>query len=168
MVRQPGANTPMTTAADFTLTTFRGEPMPLSAYQGRPILVVNTASLCGFTPQYAGLQTLWTTYADRGLVVLAVPSNDFGNQEPGDAESIGQTCDARFRVTFPVAAKAHVRGPQAAPLFRWLGDQAGALGRPRWNFYKYLVGRDGRFVTWFGSVTRPESPRLRAAIERCL
>ncbi len=158
----------MSSAADFTLTTLGGEPLPLRAYAGTPLLIVNTASLCGFTPQYAGLQALWTEYRDRGLTVLAVPSNDFGRQEPGDAASIGAVCDARFNITFPVAAKAVVSGANAIPLFRWLADAAGPLGRPRWNFYKYLVGRDGQLIDWFGSVTAPGAARLRRAVERSL
>ena len=158
----------MSVIADFTLPALRGEPLRLADYAGRPMLIVNTASLCGFTPQYAGLQALHEAYRDRGLVVLAVPSNDFGRQEPGDADSIGAVCDARFRVTFPVAAKSVVSGSDAIPLFRWLADQAGVLGRPRWNFYKYLVGRDGTLTDWFGSVTRPGAPKLRQAVERCL
>ncbi len=151
-----------------TLPALRGGELHLADYAGHPVLVVNTASLCGFTPQYAGLETLHETYRDRGLVVLAVPSNDFGRQEPGDDASIAATCDARFRITFPVAAKAEVTGPGATPLFRWLAEQAGPLGRPRWNFYKYLLARDGTLHTWFGSVTRPDAPRLRRAVERCL
>ena len=158
----------MSSAADFSLTTLRGDPLPLSEFAGRPLLVVNTASLCGFTPQYAGLQQLWTMYGDRGLLVLAVPSNDFGKQEPGDAATIGQCCDGRFRITFPVTGKERVSGAQATPLFRWLAEEAGFVGRPRWNFYKYLVGRDGQLVQWYSSLTRPDSPRLRVAIERCL
>lgn len=158
----------MPIAADFALTTLRGDPLPLAHFSGRPILVVNTASLCGFTPQYAGLQTLYTRYADRGLLVLGVPSNDFGNQEPGDSAAIGEVCSTRFRLTFPVAGKEHVTGADATPLFRWLGQEAGFLGRPRWNFYKYLIGRDGHLVQWFSSFTSPDSPRLRVSIERCL
>ena len=158
----------MTTVGAFDLQDLRGNPLPLSEFQGRPMLIVNTASLCGFTPQYAGLQTLWEQYGDRGLLVLAVPSNDFGNQEPGDATTIGACCNGRFGVTFPVTTKAHVRGADAHPLFRWLADEAGFLGRPRWNFYKYLIGRDGRLVRWFSSVTKPDSSRMRIAVERQL
>ena len=158
----------MTTAFDFTLSTLRGAPLPLSDFAGRPMLIVNTASLCGFTPQYQGLQKLWTDYGDRGLLVLGVPSNDFGNQEPGDADAIGACCNGRFGVTFPIAAKERVKGPAATPLFRWLADQAGFMGQPRWNFYKYVIGRDGQFVQWFGSLTKPEAPRVRITIERCL
>ena len=158
----------MTVLADFSLPGLNGGTLDLSDYAGRPVLVVNTASLCGFTPQYAGLQRLYEEFGDRGLVVLAVPSNDFGRQEPGDAASIGAVCDARFRISFPVAAKAVVSGREAIPLFRWLGDSAGALGRPRWNFYKYLIGRDGTLAAWFGSITRPDAPKLRRAVERSL
>ena len=158
----------MSTATDFSLPGLAGGTLDLAAHAGRPMLIVNTASLCGFTPQYAGLQRLHEEYGPRGLLVLAVPSNDFGRQEPGDAAAIGAVCDGRFRVTFPVAAKAPVSGADAIPLFRWLGAEAGMLGRPRWNFYKYLVGRDGRFRTWFGSVTGPDSPKLRRAVERAL
>ena len=158
----------MTLATDFTLSTPQGAPLPLSDYAGRPMLVVNTASRCGFTPQYQGLQELWTEYGPRGLVVLGVPSNDFGGQEPGTDAEIGAFCTMRFAATFPLAAKAHVRGPEAVPLFRWLAGEAGVLGQPRWNFFKYLIGRDGRFDTWFASVTKPGSARLRQAVERSL
>ena len=153
----------MTSARDFSLDT-PGGPLDLAQFAGHPILVVNTASLCGFTPQYAGLQALYTEYKPRGLVVLAVPSNDFGRQEPGDPT----VCTTRFATSFPVAAKAHVTGKQAIPLFQWLAQEAGALGRPRWNFYKYLIDRDGSLSTWFGSITKPESTKLRGAIERVL
>ena len=135
--------------------------------QGRPALVVNTASLCGFTPQYAGLQKLHEEWAARGLMVVAVPSNQFGRQEPGDASTIGATCE-RLHVTFPVAAKAEVTGPGALPLFQRLATAAGPLGKPRWNFYKYVIGRDGQLVAWFSSMTNPSSGRLRAALARAV
>ena len=156
------------TAFDFTLNSLSGAPLPLRAYAGRPLLVVNTASRCGFTPQYAGLQALWAEHRGRGLTVLGVPSNDFGGQEPGTAEEIGQFCAVNYGVDFPMAAKVPVRGAGAHPLFRWLGQQGGLLARPRWNFYKYLVGADGRLAAWFGSTTPPGSRRLRAAIDRAL
>ncbi|HEY0205571.1 MAG TPA: glutathione peroxidase [Acetobacteraceae bacterium] len=156
------------TAFDFTLNRLSGAPLPLRAYAGRPLLVVNTASRCGFTPQYAGLQALWAEHRGRGLTVLGVPSNDFGGQEPGTAEEIRQFCAVNYGVDFPMAAKVPVRGTAAHPLFRWLGQQGGLLARPRWNFYKYLVGADGRLAAWFGSTTPPGSRRLRAAIDRAL
>ncbi len=158
------------TVFDFGLTTLAGEPYSLADLAGRPLLIVNTASKCGFTPQYAGLQALWTKLGkqDNGLVVIGVPSNDFGNQEPDGAEAIGAFCDRHYGVTFPLMEKAHVKGPEAHPLFKWLGAQGGLLAKPRWNFYKYLTGRDGRLVNWFGSTTAPDSAKLASAIERVL
>ena len=131
------------TAFDFTLTSLSGQPMPLQAYAGRPLLIVNTASRCGFTPQYAGLQALWAAHRAQGLTVLGVPSNDFGHQEPGTSEEIAGFCTLTYGVDFPMAAKVPVSGAAAHPLFRWLGDKGGVLSRPRWNFYKY-PGRPGR------------------------
>jgi glutathione peroxidase len=155
---------------DFKLTTLAGQPYWLADLAGRPILFVNTASKCGFTPQYAGLQALWTKFGKhpRGLVVIGVPSNDFGNQEPGEAKAIGEFCDTTYGVTFPMMEKAHVKGTEAHPLFKWLGDQGGFLSRPRWNFYKYLTGRDGTLANWFPSTTTPESGKLIRAIEEAL
>jgi glutathione peroxidase len=152
---------------DFKLTSLTGEPYWLADLAGRPLLIVNTASKCGFTPQYAGLQALWTKWGKRpqGLVVIGVPSNDFGNQEPGDAEAIGDFCDRTYGVTFPMMEKAAVKGPDAHPLFKWLGEQGGFLAKPRWNFYKYLTGRDGKLATWFPSTTAPDSAKLIRAIE---
>ncbi len=158
----------MTKATDFTLPALRGDPIDLAAFAGKPLLIANTASMCGFTPQYAGLQALWTDYAARGLTVLAVPSPDFGNQEHSDPAQTAAVCDARFRITFPVAATAHVSGAKAIPLFRWLADQAGTAGRPRWNFYKYIIGRDGQLLDWFTSIARPDGPRIRKAVDRAL
>lgn len=156
------------TAFDFILTSLAGAPMPLREYTGRPLLIVNTASRCGFTPQYAGLQALHTEYHGRGLTIIGVPSNDFGNQEPGTRDDIAGFCMRNYGVGFPMADKAMVKGPAAHPLFRWLGDQGGSLSRPRWNFYKYLVGADGRLTTWFSSVTPPGAGRLRRAVEGAL
>ncbi|WP_419757815.1 glutathione peroxidase [Acidisoma sp.] len=155
---------------EFELKTLTGEPYPLAALAGRPLLIVNTASRCGFTPQYAGLQALWTKLGDQpnGLVIIGVPSNDFGNQEPGEATAIGEFCDRNYGVTFPLMAKAHVKGREAHPLFKWLGDQGGFLSRPRWNFYKYLTRRDGTLQTWFPSTTTPGSSKLVGAVEDAL
>lgn len=158
----------MTCAYDFTLPALNGTTIDLSTWRGMPILIVNTASKCGFTPQYEGLQGLWTTWRSHDLMVLGVPSNDFGAQEPGDAQQIGTFCERNYHVTFPLAAKCHVRGPQAVPLFRWLAREGGFLARPRWNFYKYLIGRDGALVNWFSSITSPESRRVRMAVERAV
>ena len=158
----------MTKATDFAFPALRGDPIDLKAYAGRPLLIANTASLCGFTPQYAGLQALWTEYGPSGLQVIAIPSADFGGQEHKDPAATAQLCDARFKITFPVAAATHVTGANATPLFRWLAEQAGLAGRPRWNFYKYVIGRDGRLLDWFTSIARPDGKRVRAAVERAL
>jgi len=157
-----------TTAHDFTLNTLSGKPLPLNSFAGRPILIVNTASKCGFTPQYAALQQLWQDYKARGLVVLGVPCNDFGNQEPGDTSEIGAFCERNYGVGFQMAEKVHVRGPEIHPLYKWLASQGGWLSRPHWNFHKYLVGRDGRMQDWFSTVTSPAAPRLRHKIEQTL
>lgn len=134
---------------DFTAETLDGKPAPLSQFEGKVLLIVNTASQCGFTPQYAGLQKLHTDYGPRGLVVLGFPCNQFGGQEPGTASDIASFCDLNFGVTFPLMNKVEVNGPQAHPLYKWLTDTApGILGTKaiKWNFTKFLVSRDGQTV----------------------
>ncbi|MCE2565989.1 glutathione peroxidase [Komagataeibacter sp. FNDCF1] len=158
----------MTTIYDFILPALHGPDIDMSRLRGKPILIVNTASKCGFTPQYEGLQNLWTTWRGHDLMVIGVPSNDFGAQEPGTADQIATFCQRNYNVTFPLAARSHVRGPQAIPLFRWLAREGGFLSLPRWNFYKYLIGRDGQLVNWFTSITSPESRRVRMAVERAV
>jgi len=135
---------------------------------GKVVLVVNTASKCGFTPQYAGLEALWQAERARGLVVLGVPSNDFGRQEPGSESEIASFCEINYGVDFPLLAKQVVSGPEAHPIYRWAAERTGPLGVPRWNFHKLLVGRDGRLIDWFSSVTGPDAERLRGAIDRAL
>jgi glutathione peroxidase len=152
------------TAYDFEFATLEGERFNLAELAGRPLLVVNTASKCGFTPQYAGLTEVWRRHRAEGLAVIGVPSNDFGQQEPGDAEEIASFCAVNYGVDFPMMAKVHVRGPEAHPLFRWLAAEGGFFSRPRWNFYKYLIGRDGRLKHWFASSTKPGSPRFGRAV----
>ncbi|GBQ15820.1 glutathione peroxidase [Swaminathania salitolerans] len=142
--------------------------IPLSEFRGKVVLIANTASKCGFTPQYEGLQHLWSRYAKDGLVVLGVPSNDFGQQEPGTASEIEQSCSRNYGVSFPMAAKSVVKGPAATPLFRWLAREGGMLSRPRWNFYKYVVSREGKLVDWFTPLTSPDSPRMKKVIQRAL
>ena len=154
------------TAFDFTLTSLQGERLDLRQFTGKPLLIVNTASKCGFTPQYEGLQALWSQHQDRGLTVIGIPSNDFGRQEPGGGGDIESFCSRNYGVSFPMTEKLRVRGPEAHPLFGWLAQQGGMLSRPRWNFFKYVIGRDGRLATWFSSVTTPESGRMRTAIDR--
>lgn len=159
---------PATTAYDFSLTSLGGQPMPLGAWRGKPLLIVNIASACALTPQLAGLETLWRTFKDRGLVVIGVPSNDFGAQEPRDAEGIAAFCTRNYGVGFPVAGKRHIRGPDADPLFRWLATEGGLLAKPLWNFHKYLVGADGRLADWFSSLTPPGAGRLHRAIRQAV
>jgi glutathione peroxidase len=152
------------TAYAFTFKGLGGGDIALSAYAGRPILVVNTASLCGYTPQYAGLQALWMRYRDKGLVIVGVPSNDFGGQEPGGAGDIGKTAHDEYHVTFPLAEKAAVKGAQAHPFYRWAALER-PKDAPRWNFHKYLIGRDGRLKAGFASAVEPADPSIIVAIE---
>jgi glutathione peroxidase len=156
----------VTTAYDFHLNALHGEDLPLSRFAGRPLLIVNTASRCGFTPQYAGLQRLWAAQRQAGLVLIGIPCNDFGAQEPGSEADIGAFCTTRFGVDFPLTAKIHVRGPERHALFAWLAQQGGFFSRPRWNFYKYLIDRQGGLASWFTCLTPPNAPRLRRAVNR--
>ena len=157
-----------TTAHDFSFTTIDGAPLPLQQLSGKAVLVVNTASFCGFTHQYAGLQALWQRYRDKGLVVLGVPSNDFGGQEPGTEAEIKEFCEVNFDVDFPLTEKVSVRGDAAHPFYRWAKAELGAAAAPRWNFHKYLVAPDGRLAAWFPTRERPDSARLTAAIDAVL
>ncbi|MBM3530408.1 MAG: glutathione peroxidase [Alphaproteobacteria bacterium] len=153
------------TAYAFSFKSLDGGTLRLVEHSGKPILVVNTASLCGYTPQYAGLQELWTRYRERGLMIVGVPSNDFGGQEPGDENDIGKTAHGQYNVSFPLAAKVDVKGPSAHPFYKWAAlERPGEA--PRWNFHKYLVGRDGHIAAAFSTQTSPTDPRLIAAIER--
>jgi len=135
-----------------SLDAIEGGPMPTADFNGRVVLLVNTASRCGFTGQYRGLEILWRRYRDRGVVVLGVPSNDFGGQEPGSNDDIKRFCDTTFDITFPLAGKQVVSGRAAHPLYRWAAGQTGMLGTPSWNFHKILIGRDGRLIEWFSAV----------------
>jgi glutathione peroxidase len=147
----------MPTLSDFTATTLEGQEQPLSAYAGRVALVVNTASECGFTPQFEGLELLFDKYADQGLVVLGFPCNQFGGQEPGDEEQIGAFCQRNYGVTFPMFAKVDVNGDDAHPLFDWLKSEKGGLlgSKIKWNFTKFLVGPDGAVLRRYASATTP-------------
>ncbi|MFC9981272.1 glutathione peroxidase [Gordonia sp. NPDC127522] len=158
----------MTSVYDFTATGIDGDPVELSQFQGSPLLIVNTASQCGFTPQYRGLEALHRDYADKGLRVLGFPCDQFGHQEPGDEEEIKNFCSLTYDVTFPMFAKVDVNGPDAHPLFAWLRDQkSGVLGgRIKWNFTKFLIGRDGSLVARYSPTTKPE--KLAGAIEEQL
>lgn len=157
------------TAYDFSFTSLVGNnPMPLSAYRGQVILVVNTASQCGFTPQYEGLEKLYKKYSDKGLVILGVPSNDFGQQEPGSNQEIAHFCALNYGVSFPMASKEDVVGDNAHPFYKWARTQFGMMSAPKWNFHKYLVGRYGKLVDYFHSTTTPDSSNLIEAVEKAL
>lgn len=157
------------TAYDFSFKTLMGaQPLPLSDFKGKVLLIVNTASKCGFTGQYEGLEKLYETYRDRGLVVIAVPSNDFGAQEPGSAEEIASFCKLNYGVSFPVTSKEAVSGSAPHPFYQWAKDTLGFGTAPKWNFHKYLVDRDGKLVDYFHSTTSPSSGRLVKAVEQLL
>jgi glutathione peroxidase len=167
-VAQPVAAVEATSAHAFGFVSIKGEPLPMAGFAGRPVLVVNTASMCGYTYQYAALQRLWSAYGDRGLVVLGVPSNDFGGQEPGSASEIKTFCEVNFDVDFPLTEKVHVQGEGSHPLFAFLRQRLGAEAGPRWNFHKYLIAADGSVVAAWPSAVDPDSPKITSAIERLL
>jgi glutathione peroxidase len=159
----------VTTAWDFDAQTLAGKPAPLSAYRGKVALIVNTASRCGLTPQYRGLQALYERFEARGFVVLGFPSNQFGQQEPGSNTEIAQFCEVNFGVGFPMFAKVDVNGADAHPLFKWLkAERPGALGIEaiKWNFSKFLVDRDGKVVERYAPTTEPDA--IAADIDRLL
>ena len=157
-----------TTLGDFKATGIDGTEVDLAAYEGQVVLVVNTASRCGFTPQYEGLQQLQEAYADRGFTVLGFPCDQFGGQEPGTEDEIASFCERTFGVDFPLFAKVDVNGDAAHPLFAWLRQEKSGLlgGKIKWNFTKFLVGRDGEVVRRYAPATTPESlePDVVAAL----
>ena len=150
---------------DFELNSIDGKKMPLSAYKGKVVLLVNTASKCGYTPQYTGLEALYNKYKSQGLVLVGVPANNFGGQEPGTNEEIKTFCTRTYNVTFPMTAKVSVKGDDQIPLYKFLADTAGA---PKWNFTKYLVGKNGQVIKRFDSGVDPGSKELADAIEAAL
>ncbi len=155
-------------AYDFEFAGIDGAPLKLSAWHGRPLLIVNSASLCGFTKQYSALQELWRRYEESGLVVVAVPSNDFGEQEPSPDGEIRTFCQGVFGVTFPIASKHPVIGPEAHPFYKWAAEAMGPGGAPTWNFHKYLVGRDGQLLRSFSTKLSPTSSEVISWIEKAL
>lgn len=158
----------MTSLHDFSATSIDGQEVDLSSYDGKVVLVVNTASKCGFTPQYQGLQALQDEYGDQGLVVLGFPCDQFGHQEPGTEDEIASFCERNFGVTFPLFSKIDVNGGDAHPLYQWLKDEQGGLlgGKIKWNFTKFLVGKDGQVIDRYAPTTKPE--KLGGDIKKAL
>lgn len=157
------------TAYDFSFKTLSGEqPMPLDDYKGKVLLVVNTASHCGFTKQYEGLEKLYQENKEKGFVVIGVPANDFGGQEPGSNEEIASFCKKNYGVSFPMTSKEVVSGDAAHPFYKWAKAELGFGTAPKWNFHKYLVNRQGKVIDHFNSTTSPEASNLKRAIEAAL
>jgi glutathione peroxidase len=155
-------------ALDFTLTDIDGKSYPLAQHRGKVLMIVNVASRCGNTPQYAGLETMYGKYKDQGLVVIGVPANNFGAQEPGSNAEIHEFCSSKYHVTFPMMAKVSVKGDDIAPLYRFLTTKAAKPGDVTWNFGKFLIGRDGAIADRFDPAMKPEDPALVASVEAAL
>jgi glutathione peroxidase len=156
---------------DFTLNSIDGQPTSLASYKGKVVLLVNVASRCGFTPQYAGLESTYEKYQERGLVIVGIPANNFASQEPGSNEEIKKFCSAKYNVTFPMMAKISVKGGDQAPLYQFLTDKTAnpeTGGDIQWNFTKFLVGPDGHILARFEPDVTPDSPQITAAIEKAL
>ena len=152
---------------DFSIESISGEEINLSDYKDKVVLLVNTASKCGFTPQYSGLQKIYERYKDDGLVVFGVPTNDF-NQELSKDEEVKQFCEIRYGVDFPMSSIQKIKGDSAHPIYKWIQNNVSVIGQPRWNFHKYLIGKDGKIINWFSSMTSPTSEGLIKQIETAL
>jgi glutathione peroxidase len=155
-------------AHEFAFQTIDGAPLPLTTFDGKVVLVVNTASQCGLTPQYDGLEQLYSEYKDRGLVVLGVPCNQFAGQEPGTEAEIKDFCETRFNIDFPLTSKVDVKGDAAHPCYKWAKDQLGEPAEPVWNFHKILIGKSGEAIRAFGPRTDPMDEEVTAAIAEAL
>jgi glutathione peroxidase len=159
------------TVYDFTLNSIDGQPSPLAAYKGKVVLLVNVASRCGYTPQYTALESIYEKYKDRGFVIVGIPANNFGGQEPGTNAEIKTFCSSKYNVTFPMMAKVSVKGEDTTPLYQFLTDKAAhpqTGGEIKWNFTKFLVGPDGRVLARFEPEVTPDAPQVTSAIEKAL
>jgi glutathione peroxidase len=159
------------TVYDFTLNSIDGQPAPLAAYKGKVVLLVNVASRCGFTPQYTALESTYEKYKDRGFVIVGIPANNFGAQEPGTNQEIKTFCSSKYHVTFPMMAKVSVKGEEITPLYQFLTDKSAhpqTGGEIQWNFTKFLIGPDGRVITRFEPEVTPDAPQVASAIEKAL
>ena len=158
----------MTTAYDFDFIAIDGSPLPLKQFEGRALMVVNVASKCGFTPQYTGMQKIYSEYRDRGFTLIGVPSNQFLWQEPAKELEIAAFCRVTYSVTFPMTEKTHVKGGKAHPFYKWMREKLGRAAHPAWNFHKLLTGKQGQPLAAFRSRIEPDSSEVRKAIESAL
>ena len=155
-------------AYDFNFNDLDGSPLKLSEYKNKVIIVINVASQCGFTKQYEDMQKVWEAYQDKGIIMLGVPSNDFGNQEPGTSEEIKNFCEAKFGITFPMTEKIIVKGENAHPFYKWARENHGKSAIPKWNFHKIIIGKDGKVIDTFASLTNPSSNKFIKVIDKAL
>ena len=155
-------------AYDFQFKDLDGSPLSLSEYKGKIIIAVNVASQCGFTNQYEDMQNIWEKYQSKGIVILGIPSNDFGKQEPGTSKEIKNFCEAKFGITFPMTEKVSVKGSEAHPFYIWASENYGKAAVPKWNFHKIIINREGKIEKTFGSMTNPSSKKFKLAIEKLL
>jgi len=155
-------------AYDFRFNDLDGSPLNLSEYKDKVIVVVNVASQCGFTSQYEDMQKVWEKYQEKGMVMLGVPSNDFGNQEPGNSKEIKNFCEAKFGITFPMTEKISVKGENAHPFYKWAKKNYGKSAVPKWNFHKIIIGKNGKIVNTFASITNPSSKKFISVLEKNL
>ena len=163
-----GLGAQSTSIYNFTLDSIDGKPVTLSSFSGKVVLIVNVASRCGYTPQYTGLEKVYEKYKDQGFVILGFPANNFGAQEPGTNEEIKTFCSSKYSVTFPMYAKISVKGADIHPLYQFLTTNPATAGDVKWNFTKFLVGKDGKVIARFESAVTPESPEVTSAIEKAL
>ena len=155
-------------AYDFKFKDLDGSFLDLAEYKGKIIIVVNVASKCGFTNQYEDMQKVWEKYQSKGIIMLGVPSNDFGQQEPGSNKEIKNFCDAKFGISFPMTEKVQVKGAEAHPFYIWARETYGKAAIPKWNFHKIVIGKDGKIIDTFASITKPTSKRFIKTIEKAL
>jgi len=155
-------------AYDFNFRDLDGTSINLSEYKGKVIIVINVASQCGFTKQYEDMQNLWEKYQKDGVIMLGIPSNDFGSQEPGSSEDIKNFCESKFGITFPITEKVKVKGEKAHPFYKWAEKNYGSSAVPKWNFHKIIINRDGKIEDTFGSITKPSSKRFIKVIENLI
>ena len=155
-------------AYDFNFKDLDGSPLHLSEYKNKVIIVVNVASRCGFTKQYEDMQKIWVKYQDKGVVMLGVPSNDFGSQEPGNSEEIKNFCEAKFGITFPMTEKVSVKGDSAHPFYIWAKKNHGKSAIPKWNFHKIIIDKNGKVADTFSSITNPSSKKFTKVLEKLI